>query len=174
MIARALVLAGLCLMVAACNRNPLEVKISRCSAVAVVGDAGTVTRFAGSGRTDQDVSYTATIMNVLTDCEEPDDKESGEVTATTRFVVGATAGPALTSRTVDISYFVAVLKDNSRIITKKTYPVTLNFDADGKASSAQTIRHVVPSIEQARRYDYEVIVGFQLSPDEAVYNMERS
>jgi len=161
-------LSALVLMLAACNKNPFEVQVSRCLAVAVVGDVGTLTRFNGPGHTTGDVEFTASIMDADSRCEEGSDVRS-EVT----FYVGAQSGPALANRTVTLPYFVAVLKDNSQIISKKIFNVTLTFDDTGYAYSRQVVGQHIPTIEQARRYNYELLLGFQMDPQDVVYNMER-
>ncbi|GHF30048.1 hypothetical protein GCM10017044_26740 [Kordiimonas sediminis] len=168
MFARFAVLALLSLLVAACNKNPLEVIVSRCPAVAVVGDTGTLTRFSGEGRQPSDVAFTASIMNVNLSCTEGDSVRSNMT-----FQIGATAGDALSGDSVNVEYFVIVMKDTTQIITKTIETATLRFDSNGRAVVSQAFESVIPSIEQARRYNYEVLVGFQLTPDEVVYNMER-
>lgn len=166
---RAVLMGGLLLALGACaNNNPLEVTVSRCPAVAVVGDAGTMTRFRGEDRTVDDVAYTASILNVKMDCIEDID-----VRSTVTFEVGAQTGKAFSGRSVTVPYFVVVMRDNSQIVSKKIYDVTLNFDSNGRASSRQVVAQHIPTIEQARRYNYEVLLGFQLSPNDAVFNMER-
>ena len=165
---RLVLASALMLFVAACNRNPLEVTISRCLAVAVVGDVGTLTQFQGSGRTTEDVVFTASIRDVQSSCDEGDSVESEVV-----FTIGAQGGPALADSEVTIPYFAAVLKDNSQIITKRVYDVTLRFDSEGKAVSREVLTQFVPTIEQARRYNYELLIGFQLDPKDAVFNIVR-
>ena len=165
---RLVIMTALLLLLAACNRNPFEVTVSRCLAVAVVGDVGTLTKFKGEGTTTGDVEFTASIMDVESRCEEADDVRS-EVA----FFVGAQAGPALIGKQITVPYFVAVLKDNSQIVSKKIFNVTLNFDDSGYAYSRQVIGQYIPTIEQSRRYNYELLLGFQLDPQEALFNMER-
>lgn len=166
---RSVLLLGLVFFLAACgNKNPLEVTVSRCPAVAVVGDAGTLTRFKGDGRNVEDVAFTASIMDVRLTCEEADD-----VNSRVTFSVGAKAGEAFNGGSVTLPYFIVVLKDNSQIVTKRVFDVTLRFDNNGHAMSNEVIAQHIPTIEQARRYNYEVLVGFQLSAQDAVYNMER-
>jgi len=161
-------LSALVFMLAACSKNPFEVQVSRCLAVAVVGDVGTLTRFNGPGQTTGDVAFTASILDVESRCEEGVDIRS-EVT----FFVGAQSGPALANRTVTVPYFVAVLKDNSQIVSKRIFDVTLSFDDTGYAYSRQVVGQHIPTIEQARRYNYELLLGFQMDAQDAVYNMER-
>lgn len=168
MFLRNVFLAALLLTLAACNKNPLEVVVSRCLAVAVVGDVGTYTKFRGDGQTTDDLEFTASISDMSSSCEEEDDVRS-EVT----FTVAAQSGPAMRSASVTVPYFVIVLKDNSQIVSKKVFDVTLTFDQSGKASSVQTIGQHIPTIEQARRYNYELLVGFQMEAQDVVYNIER-
>ena len=166
---RVVLLLALSLFVAACgNRNPLEVTISRCPAIAVVGDAGTLTRFGGEGRMVDDMTFTASINDVTMDCAEGDDVRS-EVT----FHVDARAGAAHDGSDITLTYFVVVLKDNSQIVSKRMFDVPLAFNSKGFAWSRQVVTQYIPTIEQARRYNYEVLLGFQLTAEDAVYNMER-
>jgi len=161
----ALVLA---LALAACNKNPLEVTISRCPAVAVVGDTGTLTRFDGGGRTADDVMFTASINDVNVTCSEAD-----AVSSAVSFYIAAESDGKIVNETVTLPYFVAVLKDNSEIVTKRIFDVTLRFDSNGYAVSREVLSQYIPTIEQARRYNYELLLGFQLSIDDIAFNMER-
>jgi len=168
MFARFAFLSALLLLVAACNKNPLEVTVSRCFGVAVLGDVGTMTKFKGVGRTTEDVAFTASIMDVSSSCVEDVD-----VRSQVSFYLGGQAGPALADRSVTVPYFVAVMKDSSQIVSKRVYDVTLQFDSNGFASSHEVLSQVIPSIEQARRYNYELLIGFQTDTNTVVYNMER-
>lgn len=166
---RLVFLLGLVFLLAACgNRNPLEVTVSRCPAVAVVGDVGTLTKFRGEGRNVKDVAFTASIQEVRMDCVEAED-----INAQVSFSIGAQAGEAFSGGSVTVPYFVLVLKDNSQIVSKKIFDVTLSFDRNGNAISREVVAQHIPTIEQSRRYNYEVLLGFQLSAQDAVYNMER-
>lgn len=168
MTVRFVFVSALVFLLAACSKNPFEVQVSRCLAAAVVGDLGTWTRFAGEGTTTGDVEFTASIMDVESRCEEASDVRS-EVA----FFIGAQSGPALASQVVTVPYFVAVLKDNSQIVSKRVFNVTLQFDESGYAYSRQVVGQHIPTIEQARRYNYELLLGFQMDPQAAIYNMER-
>ena len=164
-------IAGLSLITAACaNQNPYEVTVSNCPALAVLGDVGTVTRFVGNGRDTDDVAYTATISSALQSCTQHADR----VETIVEFDIVATRGAALTNSEVSLEYFVAEMKDGSQLVSKKIFDVTLNFNAStGTAASHQVIKSIIPTIEQAKRYDYETLLGFQLTNDEAAYNIAR-
>jgi hypothetical protein len=165
---RLFVFAVLILVVAACNRNPLEVTVSRCPAVAVVGDLGTYTKFEGVGQTTEDVAYTVSILRVRGNCEE-----GSRVDGETSFDIAVQGGPALREDSITVPYFVAILKDNSQIVSKKIFETRLVFDANGRAESRETIAQMIPTIDQARRYNYEVLIGLQLDPQDVVFNLQR-
>lgn len=155
-------------LLAACATNPLEVTVSRCPAVAVVGDTGTITRFGGEGRTTEDVMFTASISDVSVACDEDD-----AVTSAIAFYIGAQSEGRVVNQSITVPYFVAVLKDNSEVVTKRIFDVTLRFDDNGYAVSREVLSQYIPTIEQARRYNYELLIGFQLSVDDVAFNMER-
>lgn len=159
-------------LLAACsgNKNPLEVTVERCPAIAVIGGAGTLTEFAGSGRTADDVLFEATISDVSLACDQDSD-----VVSDVRFSIVVQRGPALTgAMDIAIPYFVAVLRDNSEIVAKEIYAADIRLGAgDQRTIRRERIRQILPTIEQARRYDYEILIGFQLDPEHAAYNLVR-
>ncbi len=165
---RLFVSAVLLLIIAACNRNPLEVVVSRCPAVAVVGDLGTFTKFEGSGQTTDDVAFTASILQIQSECSE-----GSSVVGETSFEISAQSGPALKDTTITLPYFVAILRDNSQIVSKKIFETTLVFDENGYAVSREVVGQYIPTIEQTRRYNYEVLLGLQIAPEDVVFNLQR-
>ncbi len=170
---RFVLMAAVSLLVTACSKNPLEVVVSNCPAVAVVGDVGTITRFLGEGRTSKDVAYTASILDVSSTCREDKDKKTGGVSSRVVAHVAAQRGEAFKSDEISLTYFVAVLKDNSRIVSKEIYTTTVKFDENGDGRVREVLAQEIPSIQEARRYDYEILIGFQANPQDAVYNMQR-
>lgn len=152
------------------NKNPLEVTVQRCPAIAVVGGAGSLTRFVGDGRDAGDILYKATISDVRLECEQ-----DGDVISRVSFTVVGQRGPAMRgAETFILPYFVVVLRDNSEIVAKDIYDLKLGFGAnDERAARQEVLRQVLPTIEQARRYDYEILIGFQLDPEDVTYNLVR-
>lgn len=157
---------------AACtnNRNPLEVRVENCPAAAIVAGTDQWIRFAGTGRGANDLQFEASISNVRIECRQSDD-----VTTDVRFDLTVTGGPALAaSEPVRLTYFVALLRDNARIMAKQTYVTEFVISPETpSAGSTEVIRQYIPEIENARLYDYELVIGFQLSPDDVVYNLAR-
>jgi len=157
------------LMVNACSKDIFEVTVSPCPALSVVGDIGTLTRFVGEGRNTEDVAFTATATNAQINCTA-----EGSINSTVTFDIIAEAGPALQNNNETISYFVAVMRDNHLIVTKKIYDVNLRFGSNNsRIERSQSIQNVIPSLGQAQHYDYEILIGLQLTPDEAAYNIAR-
>lgn len=151
-----------------CNRSPLEVRISRCPAVAVVGDAGSYVAFDDDARHQEDMRYLVSIANVTSSCEQ-----SGRVVAQIDFDILARREDGFQGNRIDVGYFAAVLKDNSQLVSKKTYEISLDFDEAGLARTRQTIEVEVPTIEQARKYNYEFLLGLNVTPDQAYFNIAR-
>ncbi|MFQ5346457.1 MAG: hypothetical protein ACE5ED_01270 [Rhodothalassiaceae bacterium] len=161
-------------LLAACssdsNKNPFQVTVQRCPAVAVVGGTGSLTRFRGTERNAEDILYKATITATRLKCHQGDD-----VVSDVAFEIVAQRGPALRGEAdVALPYFVAVLRDNSEIVAKDVYLARLHFSADAeRTGTRELIRQRLPTIDQARRYDYEILLGFQLNPEDVTYNLLR-
>lgn len=155
--------------VAACQKSPFKVIESNCPAVSVVSNVGSLTRFAGAGRNADDVTFNATITGVLVDCDEGKDVDM-EVT----FAIVGRSGPAMTEGSVTLPYFIILMRDNHLITAKKIYETTVNFsDRTGRAAVMERIVMRFDDVTPARRYDYELLIGFQLTPDEVIYNALR-
>ncbi len=183
-----LLLLALSLGLAACNTaKPLEVRRTSCPAIAVPKHTGTLTRFAQAGRFDtQDVQLVASIGQLDSNCVETDD---GVRTAVSFNIVATrpAKGPAAAAQ---LPFFVTVVKDGETLIAKQVYGASLSF-ADGAASSSQSqvVTVATPKIplppkpKKNNEIDefapppkpavYELLVGFQLSDSEVVYNITK-
>ena len=159
------------LFLAACgNVNPFIVDVINCPAVAVVGNTGSLTVFRGDSRDAKDVIMSATISGIQTDCDQGD----VEIDRKVSFNIIATRGPAMTENTIVVQYFVALLRDNFQITAKEIYQTTLRFrPGENRAGTRETILQTFDDVAIARRYDYELLIGFQLSSDELAYNVLR-
>lgn len=162
----------LSVLLAACgsNQNPLQVTVERCPAFAVVGGSGSLVRFQDEGRETGDVVLRASIANLKLDCDQGSD-----VISDISFNILAHRGPAmLEAEELALSYFIAVVRDNSLIVLKEIYDTRLHFEAGVETVNRQEIlRQRLPEIEMARRYNYEILIGFQLSDEELRYNLLR-
>ncbi|GAK33947.1 hypothetical protein JCM17846_15470 [Iodidimonas nitroreducens] len=167
------ILTGALMALAACgaNQNPLEVTIQRCPALAVVGGTGSFVRFMGDEKNAADIAYEASITNLQLKCDQDDD-----VISDVHFDLAAVRGPALPATgEISLQWFVAVVRDNSIIVAKDIYETRLSFESADQQRVVVTerLRQELPDIERARRYNYEILIGFQLDPEDVRYNLLR-
>ncbi|MCH8861955.1 MAG: hypothetical protein IID51_05540 [Proteobacteria bacterium] len=154
---------------ASCQKNPFQVTESNCPAVSVVSNLGSFTRFNGAGRNTEDVAFNATITGVVVDCTQGDEIDM-EVT----FAIVARRGSAMSEDSAILPYFLILMRDNHLITVKKIYETTIRFKAGSdRAAVRETVIQRFESSDPARRYDYELLIGFQLTPDEVIYNALR-
>lgn len=188
------------LLLSACNSNPLEVTRSLCPATAIPQHTGTMTLFSPAESRDADaVVMTASIFDLENHCVEG----SPKVTSNLRFTIGAQRPNAAAEQSVNVQYFVAVVKDGKEIISKQVYDTALHFPAGQvRAQSVETVAAAIdraqaiaaagpaPGRDRKRRRDddnvddtffdaapkasaFEVLVGFQLTDAQVHYNMTR-
>ena len=125
---QALVVAGIALAVAGCQRNPLLVKRSPCPAVAVPVYLGDITVFAPGGSADaKNIDVVATITNVRENCLEGTDRLTTDVT----FDVVARRDAGGPARAVTLPVMATVVQGGNLILSKEVTPVTISF-ADGE------------------------------------------
>jgi hypothetical protein len=99
-----------------------------CPAVGIPDYTGDVTIFSPAGaRTADAIDVSATMTNVRTQCDDSAER----VYATATFDVLATRRNASGARTVQLPYFVTVLRGGSSVVAKRIGTVLLSF-ADGE------------------------------------------
>jgi hypothetical protein len=100
-----------------------------CPAVGVPDYTGDITTFQPAGaRTADALDVSATITNVRVQCDETGEK----VYATATFDVLGSRRNTSGARTVELPYFVTVLRGGGSVVAKRVGTVTLTF-ADGQA-----------------------------------------
>lgn len=166
--ATALAAVGLAALVAGCSSNKPE---PACPGGVIPIDAAKITRFRdGPGRDLTDVLVTGNIQDILVDqCEY--EKDAVDIN---NFQIAITAdrGPADRSGVVDFEYWVAIVDPERKILNRRTFPVHLEFKDNlthvGTVIDSLQLRIPMPDVMKAPRY--QVIVGFQLTPDELAWN----
>ena len=161
-------LAGLAL--ASCSRkNGPIVVVPNCAGVGIVKYMGTLTRFNNQGQTNEDVDFEAYITDLDQECSEGNTVETD-----ISFTIRGKKGPAFSGADKTINYFVVVIRDNYLVVTKKKFTTRLHFKpGSDTASVRETIRQTFDDYNMPRRYDYEILVGFEVSPDELEFNVTR-
>jgi hypothetical protein len=181
-------LIALPLLLAGCaSTNPLEVRRTSCPALSVPMHTGSLTHFSQAGRFDtQDVRLTATISQLSDNCAE----NANGVNTAVSFTINATRPTKGAADSVQLPYFITVVKDGETLIAKQIYGASLDF-ADGAMTG--NVRQVVtvktpevplpPKPQKNNEIDefapppkpavYEILVGFQLTDADVIYNISK-
>ncbi|HXV73763.1 MAG TPA: hypothetical protein VD713_03440 [Sphingomonadales bacterium] len=169
---RFLALAAALAVLSSCGqkRGMGIVKIPNCPAVGIVGHAGSLTRFNGEGVTSGDVAFDAAITDVDSTCVEG----PAAIETTVSFSIIARKGPALQNPAQPVRYFVVVLRDDYQVTNKRSFTAELRFaPGQDKAALRETFVQRFDDITAAARYRYEVLIGFELSPEEIKFTTIR-
>ena len=156
-----------------CSSDDKRMKV--CPRVALLSEAGTITRFQpGPGRDILDIDFQGDVGDIIASCEFPDVKDGvRRVTVQVAPVFVFTRGAANRDPTINFTYFVSVVRDED-ILMKEQFAAQTQFPAN---RARVVVRDDDPAISidiplpyKAAEYEYEVLVGFQLSAEELAYN----
>jgi hypothetical protein len=132
-----------------------------------------LTRFAGAGPGHDitDLILQARITQVDGSCQPTDAKTT--LGATVRITISVQRGPAMRGREADVPVFVAVAQGDT-VRDKQLIPVHLVFppNDDRLTLTSQPIDLALPVNQDVNGASYQVIAGFQLSPDELSANRQ--
>lgn len=150
-----------------------------CPRVTVLGNAATLTKFkAGPGRDLIDVVFEGEITDIFNLCTYDVDYDSREGTIHTRLatVIAAKRGPADTTRSATIPYFVAVVDEDKRVIQKNIFELKLAFPGNLTQNEVkdEVIDLNIPLLEGRNGSDFEIYVGLQLSREEVAFNQRQN
>jgi hypothetical protein len=144
-----------------------------CPATAVLSDAVTVTKLRPGTPpgmpSPANVMFTAEMSQAKLECDY--DRERNRLSIDIDFAIKATRGPAAQGSDPQLDFFVAVVDADNNIIAKTVYHG--QPDMRGRMSNVYTQsvgNYPVPLAMDKRPYDYEILTGFQLTPDELAYN----
>lgn len=89
-------------------------------------------------------------------------------------LVGVAPGPAQRERQIDVEYFVAVMDPNRAITAKETFRARVDF-GNGRQRRVldEQITPRIPLGDKAAGGGYDVLVGFQLTPDQLQWNQQQ-
>ncbi|MFQ5534839.1 MAG: hypothetical protein ACE5EM_08485 [Sphingomonadales bacterium] len=165
----ALTLAVIALSLGVGGCSLIKKKTVSCPAVAVVSGTGTLTHFkAGSELNTDDVRYQAEISGLSLTCR----KARGGVEATVTFEISARSGPADTSGSATIPFFVAVTLVNEQVLSKRVFSNEHHFPVQtGNSTFREEVVEFIPLTEGREARDFEILIGFQLTPDQLEYNL---
>ena len=136
----------------------------------MVDGADMVVRFAGEGRTRNDVAFEARILSVGGDCDFTDDLR--RVTMDMNVRIEGARGPALQTKDAPLSYFVAIVGPDGQVLAREEFETAIPLKDD----SAIIIEELAPEIplpEGRRAASYTVFVGLVVSEEELAANRKR-
>lgn len=162
---RGAALAGLAFLTA-CGSS--EQREAACPQGIIPADAASITRFSdGPGRDLTDVVAEGEIVNILVQCKY----DRRGVTVDLQVAVAANRGPADRSRVAEFDYFVALVDPQQNILVKEPFRVRFEFrDNRTRLGTIEEIEPRLPLADVMKGPEYRILVGFQLTPDELVWN----
>jgi hypothetical protein len=144
-----------------------------CPATAVLSDAATVTKVkAGTSAvrvSPGDISLEAEMTQARLVCHY--NRADNKLTVDLSLPIRATRGPAATATDPLLPFFVAVIDADNNVISKSVYNSQPQLAGRMSNLYNQSVSDFgVPLAMDKRPYDYELLTGFQLTPDELAYN----
>jgi len=153
---------------AGCGLFDREKRPGACPRFLILGGAEEVTKFRpGTGRDVTDVAFRVSVADFNGTCGY--DKNTVKVTLNVVFEVER--GPASTSRDAAFQYFVAIPEFHPDPAGKRVLPVSVRFQgAAPQLVFVDAVNMTIPIKDKQLGADYEVYLGFQLTPDEIEWN----
>lgn len=154
---------------ASASREARERNPAPCPNVVVLNDAARIIEFDGD-ETLENVAYTGEITNVEIGCRYvEDDPIDSEITIELAFG----KGPKGADGEKYFKYFVAVNRTDIEVIAKEEFVVPVTFDAKRTivVTEEDIDKIIIPRIdEEISGVNFEIIVGFVLTPQQAIFN----
>lgn len=143
-----------------------------CPAALVLDEASRLTRFRdGGGRDLTDVEFEAALGPVEGSCGWND----GALDAEMRVRIAVKGGPADTDNVARLTYFVAVIDRQDRVLNKAEFPFAAALsENDSFLGWDAPITLRIPLAEGQNGADFRVVAGFQLSEAELDWNADRA
>lgn len=169
-----LLVVGVVMLATACSSSRDEAPA--CPDVAVVSDAASLTRFApGEGRDLLDVDIQVEIADLVSACKDTDKRDGQPIAkVVVAPVIVASRGSANRELTQRVSYFVSVVDANQQILRKEIYTLTLDFTDNRNRlvirDDDPPITVDIPNAKRVNARGYQILIGFQLTPEELEYN----
>ena len=124
----------------------------------------------GPGRDIIDILVEADMSNLRAACEYDDLR----VDVDTAFEIIAARGPKAETNRVIIVFFAGVISPDGRVIAKETFESRVEFPQNRRRVGVlEQVTQRIPLAAQVAGPDYQILVGFQLTPDQLEYNESR-
>lgn len=142
-----------------------------CPHAGILADAADITRYRPGGRDLTDLVLDGRITSVSGDCTREDRRT---LIVTARATLQLTRGPAARGPIEPVPVFVAV-SENGRLLDRQAYNVVPSFPGNSDTLTATTddVTLKLPISPEKPGSAYDLVVGFQLTPDELAINRRR-
>ena len=156
-------------------------KAPTCPSVKILPEAATITRFKeGAGRDLIDVDFKGEIIGIKGSCGDDIDEDTGSGTMSMDLavVMNLERGPANRSREIGFEYFISIQDPAKRVLNVETFDVKVAFPGnrtvlEWSEDPDEPIILIIPLKAGQRGQDFIIKAGFQLSPEELLYNRLR-
>lgn len=145
-----------------------------CPTVGVLNETDHVTLLSGTGADLTDVVAKAEIGKVVSTCKY--DVDESTITVDIAFNGTAELGPASSTRALTLKTFVAVTRRYDAFDKKQVYEVPVVFEpGQRQVHFVKTVEGtILPYGGRADGSIYQLLVGFQLTPEQLEYNRRTS
>ena len=159
---------ALALALAGCGMFGDESVPRACPDAMILVDARHVTLYRdGPGRDLTDVEFEGEIARIAGDCTYDDD----ELRVTLVADLVATRGPAAPDAEANLPFFVAITDEARNIVAKKVFDSAIPIpDGRRRAGVREEIEQVIPLPADEPAPYYQIVVGFQLTPEQLEQN----
>lgn len=150
-------------------RSANEKNPAPCPNIVVLSDAARIIDFDGEERAD-DVAFTGEITNAAISCRYIEDRP---IRAEVDLAMAFGRGPKASTKGKNFSYFVAIARRDLEVIAKEEFVVPVEFGGDEIVVTKveQIDQIVIPRKgENVSGVNFEIIVGFSLTPEQAIFN----
>ena len=160
---------GLTACVSEAGKKAREANPAPCPNIVVLNDAARFINFDGAEALEN-ITYTGEIVDVSSTCRY---FAANPINAEVSIDLAFGKGPKGAEQQQVFKYFVAVTRKDTEVIAKQEFAVPIKFDGD---RPVQTERvnvdkiHIPRAGENVSGTNFEIIVGFVLTPQQALYN----
>ena len=167
----AALLAILAVGISGCGSDSDDLRLGNlsCPAVTVAPFTGDQVKWDGNGRDLTNLVSRTHLADATGTCS----RSPGDPAVTTSLTVklDLLRGPAATSRTIDATYFVAVIR-RGQVIDREYYPLSGTFESNSSSLhlEGKPVVSKLPLSDLYKGSDYAIETGLQLSPAELADN----
>ncbi len=162
---------SLLLPLGACATPDPSVLAASCPGTGVLFQASSVTKLRPNGKEPSDAIFAALMGPPVLSCDY--DMVDNRVSVDIRFPISLKKGAA-PGGTQRLTYFVAVMDSAGNMLTKRSFDRDVDLGRNDTATLTEEVDNTEIKLAQDKKpYDYQILTGFQMTPDELAYNRAR-